>query len=516
MKKDEEATLLSRALRCLHDAVALVDLHRNVVFANPALEELVGVPRGGLTGKPVEDILVSPEDRDGKRPPLSLAGETSRSGRLLHANGSEIPVRWRAILVSSPETGLFSTFTFRDLRPEIRARRTEERLRHSERLTLLGQFFGGVAHEVRNPLGHIMLSAELLGSEPDPRERRALVRSIVGSAERCAKILEDALSVVRKDKGKSELQSLFEPIREIVDLVRKPFSHDSIEVQVEIEDEVPPVPVDRGKVQQILINLLHNARDALLETRGGGSISVRLSSPPERDGALLEVLDDGPGVAPEILDRIGEAFFTTKEDGKGTGLGLSICQTLVEEFGGDLSVRNGPSGGALARVFFPIRPPTPKEDAPRPGQHAVQNLLEGKRVLLVDDDADCLEALRRCMVSLATSRVDLARSAGEALAHLRASEYDLVLCDIRLPAMSGLTLHQIVHIAFPPMADRFLFLSGFTDAPRAQSYFSDRPLKRLGKPYQLEELQEAILAVLAQESSQKKFPAPFTGQPRWF
>jgi signal transduction histidine kinase/ActR/RegA family two-component response regulator len=514
--QQEEAALLSRALHCLHDAVALVDLHRHIVFANPALEELLGVSRDALTGVALENILVTTETEDGKVPPLSLAGATSRSGQLLHQSKAPIPVRWRANLVSSPQTGVFSTFTFKDLRPEIRARKVEERLRHSERLTLLGQVFGGVAHEIRNPLGHIMLSVELLAQEQDQDEREALAAAIMSSAERCGRILEDALGVVRKDRGEVKVQSLFEPLREIVDLVRKPFSHYSIEVALRMEEEVAPLAFDRGKFQQVLINLLQNARDALLESQGGGRITVTLV-PGEDGGAVLTVADNGPGIPKELLKRVGEAFFTTKPKGKGTGLGLSICHSLMEEVGGKLEMSNRPQGGALATLEFPLKSPPPKELAFRE-RPKVENRLAGKRILIIDDEEESLMALRRAMVALSVIQIDLARSAGEALAHLRVREYDLILCDIRLPGMSGLTLHQIAHVAFPKMAGRFLFLSGFSEDPRTISYFSDRPLTRLEKPCELSRLQVAMTQLLTKEEERFPlgYPAPFSGQARWF
>jgi len=211
--------MLSRALHCLHDAVALVDLESRVVYANPALEELVGAARDGLVGRGLEELLdKGPEGSQ----PLSLAGRTVRQGALRHAYGEAIPVRWSAILVSDSEAGVFSTFTFHDLRAEIQDERMGARLRQAERLTLLGQVFGGVAHEIRNALGHVLLSAELLERRAGAGRDEALTSRLRAATDRCQGMLDRVLGFVRVRPAERQRVSLYDLVQELLDIVERP------------------------------------------------------------------------------------------------------------------------------------------------------------------------------------------------------------------------------------------------------------------------------------------------------
>lgn len=512
MESQRDAALLSRALHCLHDAVAVVDLASRVVYANPALEELVGAPREGLRGRDIGDLL----DRGpGTDPPLSLAGRTVRRGTLRHQSGEVIPVRWSAILVSDTEHGVFSTFTFHDLRPELRLERVEDRLRHADRLSLLGQVFGGIAHEIRNPLGHIMMGAELLAMEADPEKRRRQAERIKASADRCQEILGRVLGFVRRNPAAMSRQPLLEPVQEILEFVRRPFALDGVQLELEVHGVLESPVVDKGKLQQILINLLQNARDALKPGRSGGVVRVGLGN--AGPGAVyLEVADDGPGIPPELMGRVSEAFFTTKPEGQGTGLGLAVCRSLVEEHGGTLTLAPGTTGGLRVRVVLPLSPPArglgtmpprPPPDLPasRPPPEPA-DLIDGLQVLVVDDDPDWLDALRRGFATLGAARIDQARDAGDALMLMGRQSYGLVVCDVRLPVVSGPTLFEIARRAFPETARRFLFLTGFPEDQQLARLTAFEQLDRLGKPCDLVALHEAATRVLSRFAAPPRVP----------
>ncbi len=497
MTTERDASLLSRALHCLHDAVALVDLDKRIRYANPALEELVGAGREGLRGRPIGEVL---EEGAPGGPPLSLAGRTVRRGTLLHRTGERIPVTWSALLLSDPEQGPYTTYTFHDLRPELRLERLEERLRHSERLTILGEVFGGIAHEIRNPLSNIVMSAELLLRDQAGGDRTRLAAGVRDAAMRCSEILGQVLGFVRKPTAPAVRQSLSEAVREIVDFVARPFALSGIAVEFDAPADLPLALFDRGKIQQVVTNLLQNARDALLEAGRGGTIRVQVSDVGQ--GRLgLRIADDGPGVPAELLPRISEAFFTTKPEGKGTGLGLSIAKTLVEEHGGRLTLGKAAEGGLEIAIALPVDGPGPRTEAATAlaphrsfGPRRSEDPLDGMRVLAIDDEPEWLEGVKRCFLTMGAAMVDTARDADQALARLARNRYDLVVCDVRLPGMSGTRLYELVARSSPGQADRFLFVTGYPDDGDLDRL--DRPFGRVGKPCDLAALHSAAREVL--------------------
>jgi two-component system NtrC family sensor kinase len=414
-------------------------------------------------------------------------------------------VRWSAILVSDSEHGVFSTFTFHDLRPELHLERIEARMRHADRLSLLGQVFGGIAHEIRNPLGHIMMGAELLAMEADPEKRARQAERIKVSAERCQEILARVLGFVRRSPAAMSRQSILEPVQEVLEFVRRPFALDSVQLELEVQGVLENPVVDKGKLQQVLINLLQNARDALQPGDRGGTIRIELGNQGP-DAVYLQVSDDGPGIPPELLGRVSEAFFTTKPEGQGTGLGLAVCRSLVEEHGGTLSLTPRSPHGLAVRVVLPLRPPvrTTSSAPPHPAGPGLgssppsraTDLLDGLQVLVVDDDPDWLDALRRGFATLGAARIDQARDAGDALMLMGRQSYGLVVCDVRLPVVSGPTLFEIARKAFPETARRFLFLTGFPDDQHLARLTAFEQVARLGKPCDLVGLHDAALRVL--------------------
>lgn len=488
--------MLSRALHCLHDGVAVVDTGGIILYANPALVELVGEVRGALEGQPIDGLVTADgdaEERAPKKKTLSFQGRTVRQGTVLHASGERIPVRWSAILVSDPEAGVFHTYVFHDLRPDIRLERLEDRLRHSERLTLLGQVFGGLAHELNNPLTHIMIGSELmLAAGGDPEKVAEHATRIQGAADRCRRILQNALRVIHKGSEEAEpaRQDLREPIQEIVDVVQRPFSYDGVEVEFAVAAGTPPVTFDRTRIQQVVTNLLNNARDALSEEGRRGRVAITVGPRPDGSGAILAVTDDGPGLPPEVREKVGRAFFTTKPAGKGTGLGLSICRTVVEEHGGELRLVHPDAGGLRVEVDLPTDPPADRDAAARPAG------LEGSRVLVIDDDPDARDALGSRFGSLGVIEVVVAADPGHALQLMGEQEFDLVVCDLRLPGMSGVTLYRIASVAFPRLARRFLFVSGFPEDDETAGFLARQRLKRLSKPLDGPTLAEAAERVL--------------------
>ncbi len=256
--------------------------------------------------------------------------------------------------------------------------------------------------------------------------------------------------------------------------------------------EVPPVIANESRLGQLFLNLVVNAAQALPEGSPADNrieIGVRLEGPM----VTVTIADTGSGIPKDVLPRIFEPFFTTKPVGQGTGLGLSICRRIVVQLGGDIAVHSAPGEGTRFTIRIPRadapNKQTPKELPPRPspGRRA--------RILCIDDEPALGLALRRALVS--EHDVVLLTSANEALQQVKNGErFDLCLCDLMMPGMSGMDFHAELEAFVPDLAKRIVFLTGGAHTPRAREFFETVHNQRLDKPMGLEELRRAIGSML--------------------
>ncbi len=243
----------------------------------------------------------------------------------------------------------FFTAVIRDIteRKEMQAR-----LAQTERLAAVGELAAGVAHEVNNPINTIINSAQLM-MDGDPAEEHTSI--ILEEGQRIADIVSDLLQFARGDRDSPQPTILTEVVQRTVRLVGENFKRHGIALQVDVDQDLPLVRARPQQLQQVLLNLLINAKDALLQDTRPRPRSVRLGVAPSAGGdtVLLSVRDSGPGIPADLGERIFEPFVTTKRARGGTGLGLSISRTLVEGFGGSLTVVSSPEGADF-RVVLPV------------------------------------------------------------------------------------------------------------------------------------------------------------------
>ncbi len=228
----------------------------------------------------------------------------------------------------------------------------QAQLIHSNRLSALGSMYAGLTHEINNPLGILCARARLsLAMAREKGYDEELLKDlevIDRQGVRIAEIMRSLLAFARKAEFSTRPVDLNSVVREVVNLVEKPFAKQGVGVRTELAPALPQVRASADHLQQVLLNLLTNARDAM---PGGGTITLRTARDEGR--VVAEVRDSGPGLAPEVEAHLFEPFFTTKETGKGTGLGLSVSHGIVSAHGGELDGANAPEGGALFRVRLP-------------------------------------------------------------------------------------------------------------------------------------------------------------------
>jgi signal transduction histidine kinase/CheY-like chemotaxis protein len=388
-----------------------------------------------------------------------------------------------------------------------------DRAEEQGRFAAAGELLAGVAHEVNNPLMAIATHAENRLADPVfEGEQRSEMTQILRQARRATKLLRGLLRFVRASEREVTNVNLNDVVRGALDLVSYRFGVDEVTVGGRLDPSLPPVQGDAIKLEQVAVNLLSNAIDAL-----------RAVTPPRyltvdtwvQDGSVsVAVGDNGKGVAPEIAQRLFRPFATTKGR-RGTGLGLYISRQIAREAGGDLALTAPPGFGARFVLSLPVAapsapaaagstesPPAPAP-APAPSSGAASHgtatappppgSLAGLRVLIVEDE----EAVRRPIVRYLTRRgaqVDEAADGVEGLARLRAQPANVIVADLRMPRMGGIELYAQLEEERPELAARVLFLSGDV-SQLAEPGNTPVPRERvLVKPVELAELERRILS----------------------
>ena len=391
-----------------------------------------------------------------------------------------------------------------------------DRAEEQGRFAAAGELLAGVAHEVNNPLMAIAAHAENRLADPAfEGERRSEMTQILRQARRATKLLRGLLRFVRATEREVTNVNLNDVVRGALDLVSYRFGVDEVTVSGRLDGSLPPVLGDAIKLEQVVVNLLSNAIDALRAVTPPRQLTV---DSWVRDGSVsVAVGDNGKGVAPEMAQRLFRPFATTKGR-RGTGLGLYISRQIAREAGGDLTLTAPPGFGARFVLSLPVAAPSAPSSAPStdsapapapapapvaapPGSLSpaaargppAAGSLAGLRVLIVEDE----EAVRRPMVRYLTRRgaeVDEAADGVEGLARLRAQPANVILADLRMPRMGGVELYAQLEEERPELAQRVLFLSGDV-SQLAEPGNTPVPRERvLVKPVELAELERRILA----------------------
>ena len=376
----------------------------------------------------------------------------------------------------------------------------QQQLIQSEKLSAIGELISGVAHELNNPLTGVMGYSQLLQMRRDLDDRtKENLLKISDLALRCRKIVQNLLSFARKQKPERTLTDINDILEMTIELRSYELQVNNIEIRRELDPSLPKTIADAQQLQQVFLNVVTNAEQAMLEAHGKGRLIVRTRTDAQNEFIVVEIIDDGPGIPENYLTRIFDPFFTTKEVGKGTGLGLSISYGMIKEHGGNIYARSRPGEGATFIIELPVitllQDEAGASQSPEPQEQQFENLVRGKRVLVVDDEKYILDFFVEVFQSLPMI-VDTADNGRAAMLRMKATDYDLVITDYRMPQMSGKELFQWIKENRPHLASRIIFVTGDTVSIETRSFFEDNHSRYLAKPFKIEEVKDVVQQAL--------------------
>ena len=377
-------------------------------------------------------------------------------------------------------------------------RHTQAQLQQAEKLAALGQLVSGVAHEINNPAAIISGFAQTLLLDALPPEQRETVQMMYDEATRIGRITSNLLAFARAGGKERALVDLNDIVRRTFALRSYHLTTLNITVELDLDPSDPSAWANGSELQQLLLNFLINAEQALTAVEWRRAITMRTAAVDER--VRLQVADTGPGIPLKIQGRIFDPFFTTKPEGMGTGLGLSICYGIVHDHGGRIWVDSDPErGGAVFTVELPRDQRTRRRLTPAPMTRPPLP-EESLAVLIVDDE----EGLRRAVLNFLKRRGIRATAVGDgvdALRALREQTFDVIVSDVRMPGMNGRQFLERLRRDHPAMVSRLIFSTGDTFAPDTAALLQEAAVPSLVKPFEFAKLETLLREVASARTS---------------
>ena len=487
-------------MECAEDAIFVIDAGGRIVQANAAAERLLARPRTEILGSEFPTIA-APEQheqiRNGIRNTLKGKGMHGEERRAVRSDGTSVPIEISASAVEVGGEGLVLAIV-RDISEQTSM---AEQLRLSQKMEAVGQLAGGVAHDFNNLLTAILGYSQILAGElRESPNHFAAVEEIRKAGERAAGLTRQLLAFSRKQMLEPRVLDLNEVVRHIQEMLSRLIGED-IQVAIKLDPALGSVRADAGQLQQVIMNLAVNARDAMPR---GGRLTIETANVELDDSyavthvhvqpgryVMLAVSDTGMGMDEATKDRIFEPFFTTKEKGRGTGLGLSTVYGIVKQSGGYIWVYTEPGKGTTFKTYLP-RLDVPAEALPHADPSALPSL--GTETILVVEDEDAVRALARKTLEARGYRVLEAADGAEAMKVASQESIALLVTDMVLPGMGGREIAERI-LEMHPEA-RVVYTSGYTDDVIVRQGLMDHGSTFLEKPFTPNVLARKVREVL--------------------
>jgi PAS domain S-box-containing protein len=376
-------------------------------------------------------------------------------------------------------------------------RRAQSQLQQADKLAAMGQLVSGVAHEINNPAAIISGFAQTLMLDDLRPEQREIVEMVRDEAMRIGQITTNLLAFARMSGPERSLVDINELVRRTYTLRAYHLNTLNVRVDLELDPSEPRVWANVSELQQLLLNLLINAEQALESFAGARGITLRTHA--EASDVRIACRDTGPGIPPEIRSRIFDPFFTTKPEGVGTGLGLSICYGIVKGHGGRIWLESEVGHGASFEIVLPLdlrTAPRPSlGDTPGPASES-----EALCVLVVDDEPGIRQATAR-FLNRSGIQVRAVSDGAEALRALRTQEFDVILCDVRMPGMNGRDFLTRLREQAPRLVATLIFATGDALDADTTALLRDAGAPSLVKPFDFDALERLVREVAGRAGS---------------
>jgi PAS domain S-box-containing protein len=488
--------LMAAAVQQTDDLTLIIRNDDRVHYANSAFSQALGYSSAELV-RLAPEALIAADAQKAFRELMARArnGQVAR-GTLtrIRKDGTTFMTSVTAVPLMNARGELSHLVAVeRDITDDLRRR---DQLIHAERLSAVGQLVSGVAHEINNPLQAIVGFTEIMLGTEQRRESRRDLERIFTEANRAGKIVRNLLAFVRRSSHARTRDDLNDIVQATISLRAYELRVAGIELVEQYDAALPAVFVNREEIQQVILNLVLNAEQAMLSAHKRGRLTIatrRLD-----DQVYVDVTDDGPGVPAAIAGKIFEPFFTTKAVGQGTGLGLSIGMGIAESHGGCLGLVNIADRGARFRLTLPaldgarLRSTTAERRSP-------PLTIQSRSALVVDDEPAVRDLVGR-MLRRRGYVVDIAEDGEEALALAGKNEYALMVCDVKMPRMRGVDVFERIRAIAPGLSERFVFVTGDAVAPDIADMAAAHGIPLLAKPFTSADL-DNILGPLDREPS---------------
>ncbi len=495
--EEEEIRRAKEKLRLIYDSISddilLVDRNYRIFEANRHFIERHGLAGSQTIEKNIWDILKMDAPKNNCPIRKAIDEGAPQLAELASKDGRRY--RFQSFPYLREDLNL-SVVYVEDITEE---KLLANRLMQSDKLSSIGEMVSGVAHELNNPLTGIMCFSELMSGDAINEGARDKAKKINDAAKRCKRIIDNLLTFARVKTPEKKYEDINKIIRDAVELMVYQFRTDNIEVRLDLTEPLPCTMLDEGQMQQVFLNIINNARDAMVQ-KGVRHGSLTIKSRLRENSIVVSFEDTGKGMSEDVVKRIFEPFFTTKGVGEGTGLGLSISYGIIKEHGGNIGVSSVAGRGTTFTVEIPITTEALLANKKAPGPdgfelNRIKVAARGLKALVMDDEEVILEILDESLKSTGF-KVHLAGSVQHAINRIIENDYDIILSDIKMPGMDGKDFYWKVKELKPEAIDRILFISGDNVNRETQAFLKSTGKPFLNKPFTVDELHGAISKLL--------------------
>lgn len=386
---------------------------------------------------------------------------------------------------------LISDITQR-IQAELKEKILQQELNLTSRLASIGEVAAGIAHEINNPLTSVIGFAQMLNQMDVPEDIKEGVEVINDGAERVARIVEKLLTFARRNKPDKEYADINSVVSNTLEMRLYEMRTNNIEVITELAFDLPRTMANVGQLQQVFLNIIINAEQAMTASRRAGKLFIKT----ERiDSSIrISIADNGPGIAQDNIDKLFDPFFTTKDADGGTGLGLSISYGIINEHGGKIYAKSTAGEGATFIIELPIVAETRQPEMKEPPSKEAEK-VSGAKIMVVDDEPNICRALDR-LLSREEYQVEAISSAQKALQKLSSEKYDVILFDIKMPGMNGIEFYNQMKKIAPSLQQKVICITGDVVSAGNKAFLDKTGIPYITKPFGVNELIRHVESVL--------------------